>query len=103
MTEHAACQIHYLSLKCRNLGMRAGYFFTLFYFPVYFLGCEGRISTRLTIVRAGIFSTIATASATSSAPTFHELSADFGLSASPENSVFTLPGIIELTRTFSYR
>src|ERR1035437_2624592 len=68
----------------------------------HFAGREGRISTRLTMVRAGIRKTIDTASATSSEAIIQLVSAGRGFPGVPENSGLTLPGMMELTRTVSW-
>src|ERR1035441_5137907 len=66
-------------------------------------GRDGRISTRLTMVRAGIRNTMDTASATSSGAIIQLVSVDLGFPGVPEKSVSTLPGMMELTRTLSWR
>jgi hypothetical protein len=66
----------------------------------YFLGCAGRISIRLTMVRAGMRNTIATASATSSGAII-QLVSPLRSEGPPENPVSTLPGMMVATRTFS--
>jgi hypothetical protein len=69
----------------------------------YFAGRDGRISTLLTMVRAGIRKTMDTASATSSGAIIQLVLAARGFPGVPENSVSTLPGMMELTRTLSWR
>src|ERR1017187_1313730 len=69
----------------------------------HFAGRDGRISTRLTMVRDGMRNTMDTASATSSGAIIQLVSADLGFPGVPENSVSTLPGMMELTRTLSWR
>ena len=66
-------------------------------------GRDGRISTRLTMVRTGIRNTMDTASAMSSGAIIQEVPPARGFSGVPENSVSTLPGMMELTRTLSWR
>src|SRR6185295_66591 len=64
----------------------------------YFFGLEGLISTRLIRVRSGMRSRSRTTSATSEAAIFQPSDDE----RPDPNSVATLPGMISLTRTFSY-
>jgi hypothetical protein len=69
----------------------------------HFAGRDGRISIRLTIVRAGMRKTMDTVSATSSGAIIQLVSAARGFPGVPEKPVSTLPGMMEQTRMLSLR